>query len=96
MIRPALSHAEERLLRCLLSFYREIGPGATPGLSGLDEESGIERHELEEGVRGLRTRGLIEYWELQPAVRLSEEGLRLAVRIEAARAARTGGPGASD
>jgi hypothetical protein len=25
---------------------------------------------------------LIEYWELQPAIRLNEEGLRLAVRIE--------------
>jgi hypothetical protein len=99
VIRPALSPVEEGLLRCLLAFYREFGPGATPGLSGLDEEAGIERHELEEAVRGLRTRGLIEYWELQPAVRLNEEGLRLAVRIEegaeAARAARTGGPGAS-
>ncbi len=82
MIRPGLSPAEERLLRCLLAFYREIGPGATPGLSGLDKEAAIERHELEDAVRGLQTRGLIEYWELQPAVRLSEEGLRLAVRIE--------------
>jgi hypothetical protein len=84
VIRPAITPAEERLLRCLLGFYREVGPGATPGLSGLDEEAGIERHELEEAVRGLRTRGLIEYWELQPAVRLSEEGLRLAIRIEGA------------
>jgi hypothetical protein len=82
VIPPAISPAEERLLRCLLAFYREVGPGATPGLSGLDEEAGIERHELEEAVRALRTRGLIEYWELQPAVRLSEEGLRLAVGIE--------------
>lgn len=83
MIRPALSPAEERLLRCLLAFYRDVGPGATPGLSGLDEEAGIDRHELEEAVRGLRARGLIEYWELQPAVRLNEEGLRLAGLIEA-------------
>jgi hypothetical protein len=82
VIHPALSPAEERLLRCLLAFYREIGPGATPGISGLDEEAGIQRHELEGAVRGLRARGLIEYWELQPAVRLSEEGLRIAVRIE--------------
>lgn len=82
MTRPPISPAEEKLLRCLLAFYREIGPGATPGLSGLDEEAGIERHELEGAVRGLRARGLIEYWELQPAVRLSEPGLHLAVRIE--------------
>ena len=82
MIDWPLSSAEERLLRCLLSFYREIGPAATPGLSGLDEEAGLERHELQDAVRGLRAKGLIEYWELQPAVRLSETGLRLAVRIE--------------
>jgi hypothetical protein len=79
--RP-LSSAEEKLLFCLLAFYREIGPGATPGLSGLDEEAGLERHELEDAVRGLRAKGLIEYWALRPAVRLSEPGLRLAVRIE--------------
>lgn len=79
---PALSPVEEKLLRCLLDFYREIGPAATPGLSGLDEEAGLERHELEEAIRGLRTRGLIEYWELQPAVRLSETGLRLAVSVK--------------
>lgn len=82
MSAPPLSPAEEKLLRCLLAFYREIGPGATPGLSGLDEEAGLSRHELEDAVRGLRAGGWVEYWELQPAVRLTESGLRLAVRIE--------------
>lgn len=82
MNRAPLSPAEETLLRCLLAFYREIGPGATPGLSGLNEEAGLSRHELEKAVRGLRAKGLIEYWELQPAVRLSESGLRLALRNE--------------
>jgi hypothetical protein len=70
------------LLRCLLLFYREVGPAATPGLSGLDEEAGLERHELAEAVRGLRAKGLIEYWELQPAVRLTEQGLLLAAGLE--------------
>jgi hypothetical protein len=82
MIPPALSPSEEKLLLCLLAFYREIGPAATPGLSGLEEEAGVDRHELEEAVRGLRAKGLIEYWALQPAVRLNESGLRLAVSIE--------------
>lgn len=82
MNRAPLPSAEETLLRCLLAFYREIGPGATPGLSGLDEEAGLSRQELEEAVRRLRAKGLIEYWELQPAVRLSESGLRLALRNE--------------
>lgn len=82
MTLPPLSPAEEKLLRCLLVFYREIGPAATPGLSGLDEEAGLSRHELEDAVRDLRAGGWIEYWELQPAVRLTESGLLLAVRIE--------------
>lgn len=85
MTRPALSTCEEKLLLCLLLFYREIGPGATPGLSGLDEEAGLERHELEDAVKGLREKGLIEYWALQPAVRLNEQGLRLAMDIDGAR-----------
>ncbi|UCD46381.1 MAG: hypothetical protein JSV28_06600 [Deltaproteobacteria bacterium] len=76
-----LSQPESKLLVCLLLFYREIGPAATPGLRGLDEEAGLERHELDEAVKGLRAKGLIEYWELQPAVRLTREGLRLARRI---------------
>jgi len=80
--RPALSAHEEKLLLCLLFFYREVGPAATPGLSGLDEEAGLERHELEEAVKALREKGLIEYWALQPAVRLTEAGLRLAIRID--------------
>lgn len=78
-----ISDPERKLLSCLLHFYREIGPGATPGLSGLDEEAGLERHELDEAVRGLRARGLIEFWELQPAVRLNKAGLALARSLEA-------------
>lgn len=77
-----LSGPERKLLACLLLFYREVGPGATPGLKGLDEESGIERYELEEAVGALRRKGLIEYWELQPAVRLTEAGLRLAASLD--------------
>lgn len=76
-----LSQPESKLLACLLLFYREIGPAATPGLKGLDEEAGLGAHELDEAVRGLRTKGLIEYWELQPAVRLTREGLLFAQRI---------------
>ena len=76
MSDPPISGNERKLLRCLLRFYREIGPGATPGLKGLDEESGLERWDLSEAVAGLRAKGLIEYWELQPAVRLTPEGLR--------------------
>ncbi len=77
-----LTGSERKLLACLLLFYKEIGPAATPGLKGLDEEAGIERHELDEAVRGLRSKGLIEYWELQPAVRLTEPGLVLARRFD--------------
>ena len=76
-----LSDGERKLLRCLLRFYREIGPGATPALNGLDEEAGQERYEVSEAVYGLRAKGLIEYWELQPAVRLTPEGLRAALRL---------------
>jgi len=76
-----VSDIEKKLLLCLLAFYREIGPGATPGLRGLDEEAGIEPWELPEAVKSLRGRGLIEYWELQPAVRLTPEGLRLVLRL---------------
>jgi Mn-dependent DtxR family transcriptional regulator len=76
-----LSQPESKLLACLLLFYREVGPGATPGLRGLDDEAKLARHELDEAVRRLRTKGLIEYWELQPAVRLTREGLLLAQRI---------------
>jgi hypothetical protein len=76
-----LSRPESKLLACLLLFYREIGPAATPGLNGLEKEAGLERHELEEAVKSLRGRGLIEYWELRPAVRLTREGLLLAQGI---------------
>ena len=76
-----LSGNESKLLACLLVFYLEVGPGATPGLPGLDDEAGLERHELDEAVNGLRDKGLIEYWELRPAVRLTREGLLLAKRL---------------
>jgi len=79
---PGLSDPERKLLLCLLAFFREVGPAATPGLPGLDAEAGLERHELDEAVRGLRDKELIEYWELQPAVRLNEAGLRLAMALE--------------
>jgi hypothetical protein len=78
---PSLSGDERKLLRCLLRFYREIGPGATPGLNGLDEEAGLERWEISEAVTGLRAKGLIEFWELQPAVRLTPEGLHAVLRL---------------
>lgn len=81
-MRSDLSRVEKKLLHCLLLFYREIGPGATPALAGLDEEAGMERHELEEAVKGLREKGLIEYWPLQPAVRLNAEGLHLAISLK--------------
>jgi hypothetical protein len=81
MSDPPFSENERRLLRCLLRFYREIGPGATPGLNGLDEETGLDRWEVSEAVAVLRAKGLVEYWELQPAVRLSPEGLRAVLRL---------------
>jgi len=82
MSGPPFSANARKLLRCLLRFYREIGPGATPGLNGLDEEAGLERWELSEAVAVLRAKGLIEYWELQPAVRLTPEGLRAVLRLQ--------------
>jgi hypothetical protein len=78
----SLSVNERKLLHCLLRFYREIGPGATPALKGLDEEIGLERWELSEAVAVLRAKGLIEYWELQPAVRLTPEGLRTVLCLQ--------------
>jgi len=80
-----LSDIEVKLLLCLFSFYREIGPGATPGLKGLDEEAQLEPWELPEAVKALRARGLIEYWELQPAVRLTPEGLQAVLQISEGR-----------
>jgi hypothetical protein len=81
------SDGERKLLLCLLAFYREIGPGATPALKGLDEEAGLERFEISEAVAALRSKGLIEYWELQPAVRLTPEGMRVALRLQGERGA---------
>jgi len=75
---PHLSDGERKLLLCLLAFYREIGPGAAPAVKGLDEEAGLEQWEISEAVAALRAKELIEYWELQPAVRLTPEGLRVA------------------
>jgi DNA-binding MarR family transcriptional regulator len=77
-----LSDGERKLLLCLLAFYREFGPGATPAVNGLDEEAGLERPEISEAVAALRAKGLIEYWELQPAVRLTPEGLRVVLRLQ--------------
>jgi len=77
-----LSDGERKLLLCLLAFYREIGPGATPAVKGLDEETGLERFEISEVVAALHAKGLIEVWELQPAVRLTPEGLRAVLRLE--------------
>ena len=77
-----LSDGERKLLLCLLAFFREIGPGATPAVKGLDEEAGLERWEISEAVAALRSKGLIEYWVLQPAVRLTPEGLRTALRLQ--------------
>ena len=81
MTGRSLSRNERKLLLCLLQFYREFGPGATPALKGLDEEAGIERWEMSEAVSGLRTKELIEYWELQPAVRLTPGGLEIVLRF---------------
>ncbi|RMG61481.1 MAG: hypothetical protein D6713_00290 [Deltaproteobacteria bacterium] len=73
---------ERKLLRALYLFYKEIGPCATPNLKGLDEEAGLTRGDLETAVRSLASRGLIEYWELGPAVRLTVEGLELIMELE--------------
>ena len=81
MSDPPVSEKERKLLRCLLAFYREIGPGAAPAVKGLDEETGMERWEVSEAVAGLRAKGLIEYWELQPAVRLTPEGLQAVLGL---------------
>jgi len=78
---PSLSGNERKLLHCLLRFYREIGPGAAPAVKGLDDEAGLERWETSDAVALLRAKGLIEYWELQPAVRLTPEGLRVVMRL---------------
>ena len=82
MTGPPFSENERKLLLCLLGFYREFGPGATPAVKGLDEEAGLEQFEISEAVAGLRAKGLIEYWELQPAVRLTPEGLRVVLRLQ--------------
>jgi DNA-binding MarR family transcriptional regulator len=80
-MREDLSASEKKLLLCLLAFYREIGPAAVPAVRELHEEAGMEPWEVPEAVKGLRARGLIEYWELQPAVRLTPEGLRVSMEL---------------
>ena len=85
MTDQPLTELERKLLHCLLLFFKEFGPSATPALKGLDAEAGIERHELDEAVKGLRAKGLIEYWALQPAVRLTGAGLALARRFDGGR-----------
>lgn len=77
-VTPTLSFAEKRLLVLLHWFYEEHGPGAAPAIRELDEESGLERHEVEEAVRSLVGKSLVEVWELQPAVRLTISGVALA------------------
>ncbi|MFA6148609.1 MAG: hypothetical protein WC899_10420 [bacterium] len=81
MSELSISAYERKLLHCLLRFYREFGPGATPAVKGLDEEAGLEPWEISEAVSGLREKGLIEYWVLQPAVRLTSEGLRTVMEL---------------
>lgn len=87
MTMNEVSDAERKLLACLLQFYRDIGPGATPAIKGLGDEAGLEPWTLDEAVKGLRAKGLIEYWPLQPAVRLTHEGLLLAERLDGGGAA---------
>ncbi|HEY3489246.1 MAG TPA: hypothetical protein VGK27_03865 [Candidatus Deferrimicrobiaceae bacterium] len=82
MTFPEASGVERKLLACLLQFYRNIGPGATPAIKGLGDEAGLEPWDLDEAVKGLRAKGLIEYWPLQPAVRLTPEGLALSLALE--------------
>lgn len=82
MENPVTNDSEHKVLRTLYLFFKEFGPGATPNLNGLDAESGIMKHELEDAVRSLIAKGLIEYWELGPAVRLTEEGLLLMLKTE--------------
>ncbi len=79
---PPLDTYEKKLLLCLLLFYKEVGPAATPAIKGLDDEAGMERHELENAVKGLHRKGLIEYWALQPAVRLTRAGLKAALSLD--------------
>src|SRR3989304_714394 len=43
--------------------------------------AGLALHGLDEAVNGFREKGLIEYWELQPAVRLTRDGFFLAQRL---------------
>ncbi len=81
-MNDSISPLERRLLLCLLAFYREFGPGAAPAVKGLADEAGLEPHELEEAVTALRDKGLIEYWVLQPAVRLTREGLTTALGLD--------------
>lgn len=82
MSYAAINDLERKVLRALYLFYREFGPGATPNMKGFEEEAGIMKHELEDAVRSLLDKRLIEFWELGPAIRLSEEGLQRMMKLE--------------
>ncbi len=87
MTFPDVTESERKLLACLLLFYREQGPGAVPAIRGLADEADITPWDLEDAVKGLRAKGLVEYWQMQPAIRLSPEGLTLALKLEGGPAA---------
>jgi hypothetical protein len=82
MTFPETTPAERSLLLCLLQFYREKGPGATPAIKGIWEEAGLQPWDVDDAVKSLRAKELIEYWALQPAIRLTAEGLKLALALE--------------
>lgn len=86
MTVPEVNDFERKLLVCLLQFYREQGPGATPAIKGLADEADLTPWDLDDAVKGLRAKALIEYWPLQPAIRLTAEGLALAERLEGGEA----------
>lgn len=87
MTLPETTEFERKLLACLLLFYREQGAGAAPAIRGLADEADLTPWDLDDAVKGLRAKGLIEYWQLQPAIRLSPEGLTLALQLDSGGAA---------
>jgi DNA-binding MarR family transcriptional regulator len=87
MTLPETTEADRKLLLCLLLFYREQGPGAAPAIKGIGEEADLQPWDVEDAVKSLRAKGLIEYWPLQPAIRLTAEGLALALALDGGGAA---------